>query len=42
MDNLESQTYETFEKDKIKYIKYQEAVYKALINFPGDSNIGNL
>lgn len=24
MDNLESQTYETFEKDPIKYAQYQE------------------
>jgi len=32
MDNLESQTYETFEKDPIKYAKYQEAVYKALLD----------
>jgi len=31
MDNLESQTYETFEKDPIKYKMYQEAVYKALM-----------
>eukprot|EP00002_Diphylleia_rotans_P002876 TRINITY_DN11874_c0_g1_i1.p1 TRINITY_DN11874_c0_g1~~TRINITY_DN11874_c0_g1_i1.p1 ORF type:complete len:618 (-),score=105.28 TRINITY_DN11874_c0_g1_i1:76-1929(-) len=30
MDNLESQTYETFEKDEIKYIQYEKAVNKAL------------
>lgn len=30
MDNLESQTYETFEKDPIKYEKYEEAIYQAL------------
>lgn len=30
MDNLESQTYETFERDPIKYIKYEEAIVKAL------------
>ncbi|EFJ52078.1 hypothetical protein VOLCADRAFT_56541, partial [Volvox carteri f. nagariensis] len=29
-DNLESQTYETFEKDVQKYKLYEEAVYKAL------------
>ncbi|GIL73292.1 hypothetical protein Vretimale_4879 [Volvox reticuliferus] len=29
-DNLESQTYETFEKDLQKYKLYEEAVYKAL------------
>ncbi|XP_067931208.1 protein arginine N-methyltransferase 5-like [Watersipora subatra] len=32
MDNLESQTYETFEKDPIKYVKYEEAVYQALLD----------
>ncbi|XP_075642080.1 protein arginine N-methyltransferase 1.5 isoform X2 [Castanea sativa] len=30
MDNLEAQTYETFEKDAVKYIQYQRAVCKAL------------
>lgn len=29
-DNLESQTYETFEKDPVKYARYEEAVYCAL------------
>ncbi|KXZ56533.1 hypothetical protein GPECTOR_1g479 [Gonium pectorale] len=29
-DNLESQTYETFEKDTQKYTLYEEAVYRAL------------
>jgi protein arginine N-methyltransferase 5 len=32
MDNLESQTYEVFEKDSTKYELYQEAVRRALIN----------
>eukprot|EP01121_Diplochlamys_sp_Union-15-3_P004431 TRINITY_DN1457_c0_g1_i1.p1 TRINITY_DN1457_c0_g1~~TRINITY_DN1457_c0_g1_i1.p1 ORF type:complete len:617 (+),score=84.84 TRINITY_DN1457_c0_g1_i1:91-1941(+) len=32
MDNLESQTYEVFEKDPVKYKKYEEAVYQALIS----------
>ena len=32
MENLESQTYEIFEKDPIKYKEYQNAVYKALID----------
>lgn len=32
MDNLESQTYEVFEKDPIKYSQYQEAIYHALID----------
>ncbi|XP_017880424.1 protein arginine N-methyltransferase 5 [Ceratina calcarata] len=30
MDNLESQTYETFEKDPIKYTQYQDAIYQAI------------
>ena len=29
-DNLESQTYETFERDSPKYIAYEEAVFQAL------------
>uniref|UniRef100_A0A8C8J4F7 Protein arginine N-methyltransferase 5 n=1 Tax=Oncorhynchus tshawytscha TaxID=74940 RepID=A0A8C8J4F7_ONCTS len=32
MDNLESQTYEVFEKDPIKYSQYQQAVYKCLMD----------
>ena len=31
MDNLESQTYEVFEKDPVKYKNYQEAVRLALL-----------
>lgn len=31
MDNLESQTYETFEKDPVKYDQYEKAVFHALI-----------
>lgn len=29
-DNLESQVYETFEKDPIKYSRYEEAIFRAL------------
>ncbi|KAF6156699.1 hypothetical protein GIB67_024025, partial [Kingdonia uniflora] len=32
MDNLEAQTYETFEKDVVKYSQYQRAVSKALMD----------
>ncbi|XP_021744079.1 protein arginine N-methyltransferase 1.5-like [Chenopodium quinoa] len=32
MDNLEAQTYETFEKDTVKYLQYQRAVGKALLD----------
>jgi protein arginine N-methyltransferase 5 len=31
-DDLESQTYETFEKDVTKYLQYQEAVRRALVD----------
>lgn len=32
MDNLESQTYEVFEKDPVKYSEYQRAIYLALLD----------
>ncbi len=32
MDNLESSTYEIFERDPVKYAQYQEAVYQALLD----------
>lgn len=32
MDNLENQTYETFESDPVKYQLYEKAVYKALLD----------
>ena len=31
-DNLESQTYETFERDDTKYVYYQEAIRRALLD----------
>ncbi|KAG7189508.1 hypothetical protein KM043_017199 [Ampulex compressa] len=31
MDNLESQTYEVFEKDPVKYTQYQTAIYEAIL-----------
>ncbi|KZC08382.1 PREDICTED: protein arginine N-methyltransferase 5 [Dufourea novaeangliae] len=31
MDNLESQTYEIFEKDPVKYTQYQTAIYQAIL-----------
>lgn len=34
-DNLESGTYEVFEKDTIKYVQYEEAVYRALMDRGG-------
>ncbi|CAA6671219.1 unnamed protein product [Spirodela intermedia] len=38
MDNLEAQTYETFEKDTVKYTQYQRAVCKALVDRIPDEN----
>ncbi|XP_049813018.1 protein arginine N-methyltransferase 5 isoform X1 [Schistocerca nitens] len=32
MDNLESQTYEVFEKDPVKYNEYQRAIYTVLLD----------
>lgn len=32
MDNLESQTYEVFERDPVKYSQYQKAIYQALLD----------
>jgi type II protein arginine methyltransferase len=40
MDNLESQTYETFEQDNTKYDKYEEAVAQALVHMRGVLRIG--
>jgi protein arginine N-methyltransferase 5 len=37
MDNLESSTYEVFEKDATKYDQYQLAVYKCLLTKKEDS-----
>ena len=36
MDNLESQTYETFEQDAFKYNQYEKAITKALEQTPED------
>jgi len=32
MDNLDSQTYEVFEKDPVKYTEYQRAIHKAIMH----------
>lgn len=32
MDNLDSNTYEVFEKDPVKYREYQRAIYLALLD----------
>ncbi|PFH53048.1 hypothetical protein AMATHDRAFT_138418 [Amanita thiersii Skay4041] len=33
MDNLQSLTYQTFEQDPIKYTQYEEAIFKALLEW---------
>ncbi|TXG62421.1 hypothetical protein EZV62_013784 [Acer yangbiense] len=42
MDNLEAQTYETFEKDCVKYIQYQRAISKALLDRVPDEEASSL
>ncbi|XP_074276398.1 protein arginine N-methyltransferase 1.5 [Silene latifolia] len=42
MDNLEAQTYETFEKDTVKYSQYQRAVSKALLDRVPDEKASNV
>ncbi|ORX44093.1 Skb1 methyltransferase [Hesseltinella vesiculosa] len=37
MDNLDNSTYETFERDPIKYQQYEEAVYRALLDRDPDA-----
>ena len=32
MDNLETQVYEVFEKDPVKYVRYKEAIAEALLD----------
>ncbi|XP_022754394.1 protein arginine N-methyltransferase 1.5 [Durio zibethinus] len=42
MDNLEAQTYETFEKDSVKYMQYQRAICKALLDRVSDAEASTL
>ncbi|EIN04806.1 PRMT5-domain-containing protein [Punctularia strigosozonata HHB-11173 SS5] len=39
MDNLQSLTYQTFEKDPVKYRNYEEAVFKALVDWPAAEHV---
>ncbi|KAG6844122.1 hypothetical protein H0H87_009609 [Tephrocybe sp. NHM501043] len=39
MDNLQSVTYQTFEQDPVKYRQYEEAMYRALIEWQGEEPI---
>jgi protein arginine N-methyltransferase 5 len=36
MDNLESTTYEVFEKDPVKYAEYENAIRKAVLDRVSD------
>jgi hypothetical protein len=38
MDNLESQTYETFEKDPVKYVQYEKASARSCRDRPRSSS----
>ncbi|KAJ7650328.1 PRMT5 arginine-N-methyltransferase-domain-containing protein [Roridomyces roridus] len=39
MDNLQSVTYHTFEQDPVKYHNYEEAIFHALMDWPGEGKI---
>ncbi|KIM68377.1 hypothetical protein SCLCIDRAFT_105837 [Scleroderma citrinum Foug A] len=39
MDNLQSITYQTFEQDPVKYQNYEEAIYRALVEWPDSERI---
>ncbi|KIJ12820.1 hypothetical protein PAXINDRAFT_117778 [Paxillus involutus ATCC 200175] len=39
MDNLQSITYQTFEQDPVKYRNYEEAIYRALLDWPDSERI---
>ncbi|KAF9236733.1 PRMT5-domain-containing protein [Melanogaster broomeanus] len=39
MDNLQSITYQTFEQDPVKYHNYEEAIYRALVDWPDRGRI---
>ena len=39
MDNLESHTYEVFEKDPVKYSEYQKAIFCALHDRVAESEL---
>ncbi|KAF5359278.1 hypothetical protein D9756_003377 [Leucocoprinus leucothites] len=39
MDNLQSITYQTFEQDPVKYERYEEAIFRALMEWPVEGRI---
>ena len=42
MDNLESGTYEVFEKDPVKYREYQNAIHHALLDRVDIENVDKI
>ena len=42
MDNLESGTYEVFEKDPVKYREYQNAIHHALLDRVDVENVDKI
>merc|ERR1719487_2868011 len=41
-DDLESQTYETFERDPVKYVQYEEAIFRCLKRMVADGKAAPL
>jgi protein arginine N-methyltransferase 5 len=41
MDNLESATYEVFERDPIKYQQYEDAIFKAIVDLTAQLSLSN-
>jgi len=39
MDNLQGITYHTFEQDPVKYSNYEEAIYRALVDYPATDRL---
>ncbi|KAF9450345.1 PRMT5-domain-containing protein [Macrolepiota fuliginosa MF-IS2] len=39
MDNLQSMTYQTFEQDPVKYERYEEAIFRALAEWPASERV---
>lgn len=40
-DNLESATYEVFENDTIKYVQYEEAIFRSLCDRKATGKVGS-
>jgi len=42
MDHLDHQTYETFEKDETKYVLYEEAIYRCLLDRVPEADVARV